>query len=140
MFPSVARAPTILDLLLSSAPSYAWAVAEPSKASSLLHIVVQWKNQLVVWPSSGQMSSPPSSVVTLSTLLSLPKLNSGHVLLCGILLAVFSLPSSLRIFPLRTAGTARRVTLMWMAISFLLDTPFPWVRSFNFRQRRTSIC
>jgi hypothetical protein len=34
MFPSVAMAPTILALLLSSVPSYASLVAEPSKTPS----------------------------------------------------------------------------------------------------------
>jgi L-cystine uptake protein TcyP (sodium:dicarboxylate symporter family) len=47
---------------------------------------------------------------TLSALSSLPMLNFRLILLCGILLAVFSLLDLLRIFPLRTAGTARGIT------------------------------
>jgi hypothetical protein len=33
--------------------------------------------------------------------------------------------------PLGQAGTACRITLMWMAINSFWDTPFPWVRFFN---------
>jgi hypothetical protein len=50
-------------------------------------------------------------------------------------LAVLSLPHLLRIFPLHTAGTAHRITLLWVAANFFQDTPFPCVQFLNLWQR-----
>jgi hypothetical protein len=55
----------------------------------------------------------------LATRLSLPMLNSGCILLCGILLAELSQPSLLSIFSLHTAGTAGRRSAPYGTRNFL---------------------